>query len=136
MNKKISLAFAGVSVAAVALCGCKGTTSATAASESAKAHAIATSSQAQEAEQAGMSVAATCIPAKDMNKAYFINLAFHRDQAKALEAKCKIPKGNLKAFATAVVESLVTADPRTSETKSKWAKQTLPKIVEQYQSKS
>jgi predicted small lipoprotein YifL len=135
MNKRISLIFAGLAVTA-ALAGCGSKTPAVTASESAKAHALATSSQAQAAESAAANVAATCIPSKDMNKAYFINLAFHKDQLKALEAKCKIPKGNIKPFLIAAAQSLASADPKTSAAKKTWETVTLPKIVEQYQKKS
>lgn len=140
MNKKITIPLAGLAIA-VALAGCNsksGSVSAVQASQ--RAHALATSSNGQEAQQVGRDLAGTCLPAKDLNRAYFINLALHKDAAVALAGKCEIPRENIKPFAQAVFSSVSQAYLSgnhfdTPAKRDAWAQKDFPVIVKKYQGK-
>ena len=138
MNKIIASALAGTAVAGVLLTGCKSNgVSATQASE--RAHALATSTAASQAAVAGKDLAGTCIAAKDLNRAYFVSLALNLKTAKALAAKCEIPKENIPDFAKAVISSAsqayLTGNFKNNDQRAAWAEKDLPVIVKKYQGK-
>jgi hypothetical protein len=138
MNKKITVPVAGLALLA-ALAGCHSGNSAAVSSESAKAHALVTSSAGQQAEAAGKDLAQTCLPAKDLNRSYLVGLAVNLSEAKALAAKCDIPKGNIEPFAKAVLSSVSTAylsgKFSTDAQRDSWADKQFPQIVVTYQGK-
>ena len=139
MNSKITVSLAGLALLA-ALAGCNKTGSASAAQASQRAHALATSSQAQEAQAEGQALAGTCLPAKDLNRAYFVQLALNLKTAEALAAKCEVPKEKIPAFAKDVISSASTAylsgKFSTSAQRQQWAQKELPLIVKKHQGKS
>jgi len=140
MNKKITIPLSGLAIAA-ALAGCNsksGSVSAVQASQ--RAHALATSSNGQAAEQAGRDLAGTCLPAKDLNRAYMVQLALNLKTAEALAKKCEVPKKQVPAFAKAVISSAsqayLSGKFSTSAQRAAWAQKDLPVIVERYQGKN
>lgn len=140
MNKAFSLSLAGAALIAVALTGCKGSSGVSASTASQRARALSTSSQAAEAEAAGKDLAGTCLPAKDLNRAYFVQLALNLKTAKALGAKCEVPEKQLPAFSKAVISSAsqayLSGNFKTQAQRVAWAEKDLPVIVEKYQGKS
>lgn len=131
MNKKITVPLAGLALIA-ALAGCK-------SSAGVSAHALSTSSQGQEVQQVGKDLAGTCLPAKDLNRKYLVGLAVDLNQAKALAAKCKIPKAQVLPFAKEVGSSVatlyLTGKFSTAAERTTWAEKTFPVIVKRYQGK-
>jgi hypothetical protein len=135
MNSKITIPLAGMALIA-ALAGCKSSPASSAPPPSLWAKAVSSAGQ-----QAGKDLAGTCIPVKDLNRAYFINLALHKQAAEALAAKCEIPLKNIGPFAAAVFSSASQAYLSgnhfdTPAKRDAWAQQDLLPIVKKYQGKS
>lgn len=139
MNKKITIPLAGLALTA-ALAGCKSSPGVSASEASQRAHALSTSSQAAEAEAAGKDLAGTCLPAKDLNRAYFVQLALNLKTAKALGAKCEVPEKQLPAFSKAIIssasEAYLSGRFKTHAQRVTWAQKDLPVIVKKYQGKA
>lgn len=140
MNKAIAIPLAGAVLITVALTGCKGSSGVSASQASQRAHALSTSSQAAEAQAEGKALAGTCLPAKDLNRAYFVQLAVNLKTAEALAAKCEVPRKQIPAFARAVIssasEAYLSGQFKTTAQRENWAQAVLPGIVGKYQGKA